>query len=410
MNQSAYVSDCRLCHQGLTNCSIANKGVALLSVLLMLVLLSTLAIYNMEKQDLFIRKVSNQRTAEQAFQIATGGEQWAVKLLEQDILVDNEAINPDFDHTNEPWANLGPAVKVEGTESLMQVVIYDEQGKFNLNNLIQGKVIISDENQNQNESESGGFGEDGAEGENQNEDSDDSEASENSEENADSEENNQAENKAIPNWYNLFQRILLSAGLEPNLVDVVVDWVDENDETTGTSGAEDLFYTSLESGYRAANQQLTSLSELRYLRGFSTQVINALSPFVTALPVSSRSEYVPINVNTASAKLLATLSEDTELSEEAVLPLLEVRAVEPFQSTEEFRNTFVSSTLTNLSAGVLAMIDVKSSFFISRSCAQSGDVKLSQLSLLEKNREKEVVTVHYRRSNYSCPDINSTNY
>ena len=118
-----------------------NKGVALISVLLLLALLSTLAIFNMEKQDLAIRKVSNQRTSEQAFQIATGGEQWAIKLLEKDLEVDNEDSDSGFDHTGENWANLGGAVKVEGTESSMQIEISDEQGKFNINNLMQGKVL-----------------------------------------------------------------------------------------------------------------------------------------------------------------------------------------------------------------------------------------------------------------------------
>ena len=125
-------------------------GVALITVLLMLVFLSILAIYRAENQDIDIRKVSNLRESERAFQIGMGGEQWAVKLLEKDMFSDAQTADGDQDHLGESWANLGPAVKVEGTESYMQVTLIDQQGKFNINNLIQGKprpVPPSDNNE-----------------------------------------------------------------------------------------------------------------------------------------------------------------------------------------------------------------------------------------------------------------------
>ncbi len=136
------------------------QGVALLSVLLILVLLATLAIYTAEDEDIGIRRVENQREAEQSFQVAMGAEQWATLILQTDLLADKTKGDKAFDHVSEVWSQLGPPVKVEGTEGTMLLNLYDEQGKFNLNNLIEGKPdpaqqaqdqIANQENQEENQ-------------------------------------------------------------------------------------------------------------------------------------------------------------------------------------------------------------------------------------------------------------------
>ncbi|MEA3291612.1 MAG: type II secretion system protein GspK, partial [Pseudomonadota bacterium] len=87
------------------------RGLALLSVLLILVLLTTLAAYMADDENLAIRRINNQREAEQGFQVAMGAEQWAVKILERDLAQSKES--EEVDHPGEDWAKLGPPVKVE---------------------------------------------------------------------------------------------------------------------------------------------------------------------------------------------------------------------------------------------------------------------------------------------------------
>lgn len=348
------------------------SGVALITVMMFLVLLSTLAIYAAEQQNLSLRKVANLKETEQAFQVATSGEQWAVKLLENDIENDLKESTSDYDHISEDWANLGPAVKVEGTESLMQVTIYDEQGKFNLNNLIQGKPeprTGRGEQQVSSEQNSGSSGDDDA------------------------------------TWYKTFQRLLENLEIDPQLADVIIDWIDKDSNTTGTTGAEDLFYSSLSQPYKSANQQLSSVGELRQLRGFSESTINRLSSFVTAIPLVPENNFTRINVNTAQPQLLGALAKNLGISNELFLPIMELRLQEPFESVNDFVDAYVTNVPSSLVTGIESLLDVKSDYFISRSCAENGRVKLSQISLLRKNRNKENVTVQFRQSNHDCPEL-----
>ena len=133
--------------------------------------------------------------------------------------------------------------------------------------------------------------------------------------------------------------------------------------------------------------------------------MNRLLPYVTAIPVSSVAELTLINVNTASTRILSLLADEVLATEDYLVPLVEKRQVEPYKSVGDFISAFEVDAVVPLTPGIASLIDVKSSYFISRSCARTDRVKLSQLSLLKKDREKEKVTVQYRFSNYGCPEI-----
>jgi general secretion pathway protein K len=109
----------------------AERGVALITVMLILVLLTTLAAYLAEEDFISIRRASNALEYEQAYQLARGSEDWTLLLLKRD------AQESEYDHLNEAWNQLGPPVKVEQGE--LATAVTDEQGKFNLNNLQAGQ-------------------------------------------------------------------------------------------------------------------------------------------------------------------------------------------------------------------------------------------------------------------------------
>jgi general secretion pathway protein K len=105
--------------------------VALLTVLVVLALLTTLSALLVEDQHLSIRRAENIVHGEQAWQLALSSEAWAARLLVRDQLVGGA------DHLQETWNQTAPAVQVEHGQ--MQTLIEDAQGRFNLNNLAAGR-------------------------------------------------------------------------------------------------------------------------------------------------------------------------------------------------------------------------------------------------------------------------------
>lgn len=108
------------------------RGVALVSVLLILAVLTTGVVHLVLADSLSLRRLSNQREAEQAYQLALGAEQWAAKVLERD---QRETAT---DHLNEPWNALLPPIAVE--DGVMTARLEDVQGRFNVNNLAAGRT------------------------------------------------------------------------------------------------------------------------------------------------------------------------------------------------------------------------------------------------------------------------------
>ena len=102
-------------------------GIALLTVLFILVLMTTLMVYLIEDEYLAVRRISNHRDYEQMYQMMVGNEQWAAKVLERDMRQNNT------DHLNEPWHKLLSETQIG--EGKMKADVMDMQGKFNLNNL-----------------------------------------------------------------------------------------------------------------------------------------------------------------------------------------------------------------------------------------------------------------------------------
>ena len=101
-----------------------------------------------------------------------------------------------------------------------------------------------------------------------------------------------------------FLRLLDYLDLDYALLEALIDWQDADSDVVGPGGAEDDYYSRLTPPYRTANRAFTDLSELRLVRGVSPEVYRRLVPHIAALPRGTA-----LNVNTASAVVLATLSD-----------------------------------------------------------------------------------------------------
>ena len=201
---------------------LKNRGVALITAMLITALASLVAANLAWDNALDVRRTMVLLNSEQAMQVALGAESWVVGILHQD-LQDSET-----DHLGEIWALDIPGFPIEGGD--VTGVIQDLQGRFNVNNLI--------------------------------------------------DDNGRVEEDSLER----FRRLLNALDLDPRFAGIAADWMDSNAEASFPDGAEDAIYTGILPPYRSANQSLTSASEFAALEGMDRRTFNVLRPHITALP------------------------------------------------------------------------------------------------------------------------------
>ena len=222
--------------------------------------------------------------------------------------------NSGSDNLTEDWAKPLPPIPVEG--GLVTGQITDAQGLFNLNNLVRN---------------------------------------------------------GAPGDVGTFQHLLQSLNIDPNLTDAVIDWID-SDSDTRPYGAEDNEYLQLPTPYRAANQPMQSVEELRLVRGFTPAIVAKLRPWVTALP-----QPTTINVNTAPAQVLSALFYT--LPSSTIDQLIAGRPyTDPSQLVQKLQQ-LTTGTNTNLPA---ANYGINSSYFMVHVDTQFGRDRGTSESLIQR--------------------------
>ncbi len=76
-------------------------------------------------------------------------------------------------------------------------------------------------------------------------------------------------------YYNLVQRFFLNMGLLMDFADSILDWVDI-DETRSPYGAESDYYQNLESPYKSKNREMDSIDELLLVKGITPEIFYGL--------------------------------------------------------------------------------------------------------------------------------------
>jgi general secretion pathway protein K len=95
-----------------------------------------------------------------------------------------------------------------------------------------------------------------------------------------------------------FTELLRLVQVDPKWTDMIVDWIDR-DNNPQTQGAEDSAYLGQTPPYLAANQYITSTTELLALPGFGRENYAKLAPYISALPPATK-----LNICSASAVVL----------------------------------------------------------------------------------------------------------
>lgn len=219
-------------------------GVALISVLLIVVLFSALAFQLYSHQSMATAQTRIGMSATEARQSLLAGETLACELLEQDWFDSEEELRDDL---VEPWAQTQPQfATAAGT---LQFRIVDMSGRLNLNSLAESKSRVST---------------------------------------------------------NAFTYILQRVGLSAELVPIWQDWIDENEDRefySGFQGREDIDWLINSVPFRTPNGLAGHLSELRILIALEDIEYAELSELLSVLPTTE----LKINVNTAHPEVLNAL-------------------------------------------------------------------------------------------------------
>lgn len=168
----------------------------------------------------------------------------------------------------------------------------------------------------------------------------------------------------------VFRKLLAVLEIDPSLADAVVDWIDV-DDTPRVGGAESSYYLSLPYPYRAKNDLLDTLDELRLVRGMTAERFEKIKPFAT---IHSSGK---VNINTAPKEVLMALSagqdaaDAGEIGAAAADQIIEYRKHNPFKNARDIGN--VSPALKDLYTRTRFpdLIDVRGTAFRVRSI---GDV------------------------------------
>ncbi len=204
--------------------SQTSAGVALITVLLIVVIATVLGVSTAKKQRMTIQSSSHFFSRAQARYFALGGEEFARQILHRDFV--NQ---PQWDSLDEAWAEPNLFFEFEGGDITLNIT--DLQSRLNVNTLVgSGQQVV----------------------------------------------------------YSKARISLLTnqLGADPAWLDKVIDWVDY-DAAASPMGAEDYHYLGLEPAYRTSSQPFADLSEMRLLMGLANDTYFRLRDHLTVLPAAN---------------------------------------------------------------------------------------------------------------------------
>jgi general secretion pathway protein K len=231
------------------------EGMALLTVLLLVAVMSVVAVAVLDDVRFSVRRATNAETQALAQWYASGAEALARRQVAR-LLATGPARTP----LEPEWNGRRLSFPIEGGS--ISAVVTDGQACFNLNSLVEG------------------VGED---------------------------------LMARPSGTAQFLALGRAVGAPDSrmraVADALTDWLDA-DSMARPLGAEDGAYAGLATPYRTGGVLLAEVSELRAIKGVDADLYRRLRPYVCALPTSAPS---PLNVNTLTpeqAPLLMMLTDN----------------------------------------------------------------------------------------------------
>lgn len=202
----------------------SQRGVALLTILLLVVSITVVAGAMLASQKIAIRRSGLLFDQNQLLQDINAGQQLAVTLIRADAKLN------DTDSEQDIWAQPIPPYTLGGHS--IGIELRDEGSRFNINNLYHNGAV---------------------------------------------------DTAALA----VFQRLLTQLNLEPDTAVAILDYQDADSEVYQDGGDENVVYAQQSNrGADTAlpNQALLSIDQLAEVKGVDAQVLATLRPYITAVP------------------------------------------------------------------------------------------------------------------------------
>ncbi len=304
----------------------AQRGVAIITAMLLTALAVTIVASLFWQQQVQVRSIENQRLHLQTKWILRGALDWARLVLREDARFSS------VDTLDEPWSvelaetRLDQYVEndrtgSDPTDATLSGQIVDAQGRFNLANLAQ-------------------------------------------------------RSKVNPRQVAIFARLLESLKLDAGLAQATADTMARAQPVPPTaSGSNGSAPPAAASQSDAQPMELLQVDDLLAVPGFTAPILAPLREFVILLPRAT-----PINVNTASAKVLA--ASIGTLSQSDATALVAARAKTHFRNSADFIALLPSGKAGDISANDFA---VATNFFIVNGNVRLNRASMEMQSLIERN-------------------------
>ena len=202
----------------------SQRGVALLTILLLVVSITVVAGAMLASQKIAIRRSGLLFDQNQLLQDIDAGQQLAVTMIRADANLN------DTDSTQDIWAKPVPPYTL-GTHSI-GIEIRDEASRFNINNLYQNGAVDS-------------------------------------------------------NALAVLQRLLTQLNLAPDIAIAVLDYQDADSEVYQDGGDESTVYNQQSNSSAdndLPNQRLVNIDQLQNVKGINAEVLAVLRPYITVVP------------------------------------------------------------------------------------------------------------------------------
>lgn len=202
----------------------SQRGVALLTILLLVVSITVVAGAMLASQKIAIRRSGLLFDQNQLLQDIDAGQQLAVTMIRADANLN------DTDSTQDIWAKPVPPYTL-GTHSI-GIEMRDEASRFNINNLYQNSAVDS-------------------------------------------------------NAVAVLQRLLTQLNLAPDIAIAVLDYQDADSEVYQDGGDESTVYNQQSNSSAdndLPNQRLVNIDQLQNVKGINAEVLAVLRPYITVVP------------------------------------------------------------------------------------------------------------------------------
>ena len=315
------------------------SGVALLTVLLLVAVMSVLLVALLDDIRFGLRRAGNAHAQSQAQWYALGAETLARSRIAALAARDRQRTTLEGDWNDRPFV-----FPLE--DGLLRARLRDQSACFNLNSVVEG-----------------------------------------------AEEQLYRRDTGVRQFEALARAVGIAPAEAGALADALADWID-SDQAPAARGAEDSHYLRLPKPYRTSGTLLAEVSELRAIRGFDDATYRRLRPHLCALPTP---ELSPINITTLGrddAVLLVMVSEGRL----ALASARSVIAQRPAGGWRDFATFWALPAMAAAEPGndALQQLSLRTRFFSLHAQVQYLDADVVLSTLFEMDAAGEVTSLARR--------------